>query len=140
MSIIDLVQGVYFALKTITKTIKGKGENDLLTKELLISIDSIIETLVGLRENGLITNAHRVACQNLYEAAEEVTKAVTYYLCDCSSFYRALNESTFRTQFDALRVKMDSRLAQLTVSLAAGNSAKLTKILDNAAAHENASR
>jgi len=61
MSIIDLVQGVYFALKTITKTIKGKGENDLLTKELLISIESIIETLDGLRENGLITDGHRVA-------------------------------------------------------------------------------
>ena len=78
--------------------------------------------------------------QNLFEVTDEVQKAVTYYLCDCSLFYRAFKETSFAVQFEILRKKMDSRLAQLTVSLTAGNSAKLTKIIDNAAAHENASR
>jgi len=76
----------------------------------------------------------------MYETIDEVTKAVTNYLWDCSSIWRAMNEATFRAEFDTLRRKMDSRLLQLTASLTAGNSAKLTKVLDNAAVHENASR
>jgi len=59
MSVVDLVQGILFALKVVTKTLKDKGANDLLTKELLITVDSITAIVDGLREGGLITDRQR---------------------------------------------------------------------------------
>ena len=140
MSVLDVVQGLCFALKLVKQTIKDKGENDILTKELLITVESVNSIVDGLREAGLLTKNQLLHAQNMYETTGEVQKEVLYYLTECSSFYRALNEASFKTKFDSLRNKMDSRLAQLTASLAAGNSAKLTKVLDHAEGQATESR
>ena len=113
----------------IIQMVKDKGSSDVLMQDLVIYVEGADSTVTGLSENGLLTKSQSSIVRRLQEATEEISAACSHYLLECSSYYRYWNASEFKEQFVALGKKLESRLLQLTASLAAGNNAKLNQVL-----------